>query len=56
MQMHVVPIQGIKPSTYMSVKRLSGHQAPNIIDQKLQGIKPPTYLSNGSKASSPQLE
>jgi hypothetical protein len=42
MQMHVVPIQGIKPSTYFSVKRLTGHQALNIIEQKLQGIKPPT--------------
>jgi hypothetical protein len=41
MQTHVVPIQGIKPPTYMSVNRL-------------QGIKTPTKVSKSSRASSPQ--
>ncbi|KEH22089.1 hypothetical protein MTR_7g032425 [Medicago truncatula] len=30
------------PQLYLSVKRLPGHQALNLIEQRLQGIKPPT--------------
>ncbi|KEH16163.1 hypothetical protein MTR_0292s0020 [Medicago truncatula] len=52
--MHVVPIQGIKPPTYLSINTLPGHQALNLlskgsrasspqrVEQRLQGIKSPT--------------
>ncbi|AES82808.1 hypothetical protein MTR_7g118040 [Medicago truncatula] len=33
---------GINPSMYLSINILPGHQALNLIEQRLQGIKPPT--------------